>query len=202
MRTRTILLAAAFAAACTTQNNSALVITAVVPPEVGTTTSATTPPVTTTTCTFKTDAKEFSFLAVNLTENQGNVAAVVQNFMPPTNSANSLNLDAAFFLPHQAVVHYEFPGNPGGAPPTGVTVQNPAIIPVSGLEVPSGGTATVGIPMFLPGVITGAVPKGTFIRTTFHIEGKLLGGANVHTSEREYLFEVCTDPGCAQNVCL
>jgi len=202
MRTRTILLAAAFTAACTTQNNSALVITRVVPPEVTTETSTTTPPVTTTTCSFKTDAAEFSFLPVNLAENVGNVAAVVQNFMPPTNSANSLNLDAAFFLPHQAVVRYEFPGNPNGAPPAGVTVQAPAIIPVSGLEVPSGGTATIGIPMFVGGAVSGAVPDGTFIRVTFHVEGKLLGGSNARTSEREYLFQVCTDPGCGQNVCL
>jgi hypothetical protein len=202
MRTRTILLAAAFAAACTTQNNSALVITKVVPPEATTTTTTATPPVTTTTCSFSTQTQEFTFLGVNLAENRGNVAAVVQNFMPPTNSANSLNLDAAVFLPHQAVVRYEFPGNPNGAPPAGVTVPNPAIIPVSGLEVPSGGIATIGIPMFLPGVVSGAVPDGTFIRVTFHVEGKLLGGANARTSEREYLFEVCATAGCGQNICL
>ena len=199
MRTPIILLAAAFAAACTTQNNSALVITKVVPPKATTDTSTTTPPVTTTSCSFDPTANEFTFLPVNLTENQGNVAAVVQNFMPPTNSANSLNLDASVFLPHQAVVSFEFPGS---GPPPGVTVKSPIIVPVSGLEVPSGGAATVGIPMFLPGVVTGAVPNGTFIRVTFHVEGKLLSGTKARTSEREYLFEACDTAGCAQNVCL
>ncbi|MGE5048555.1 MAG: hypothetical protein ACM3PC_08320 [Deltaproteobacteria bacterium] len=199
MNTRTILLAAALAAACTTQNNSALVIIKVVPPKAETSTSTPTTPAV-TTCTFDPASPELSFVPVNLAENEGNVAAVVQNFMPPTNSANTLNLDASVFLPHQAVVRYEFLGAAGT--PAGVTVQNPAIIPVSGLEVASGQTATVGIPMFATGVISGAVPAGTFIRATFHIEGKLLGGANVHTSEREYLFETCDVAGCANNVCL
>jgi hypothetical protein len=194
MKTRIILLAAAFAAACTTQNNSALVITKVVPPKAETSTA--TPPVT--KCSFDPTDPELNFVLVNLTENAGNVAAVVHNFMPPTNSANSLNLDAAVFLPHQAVVRYEFPGSA----PSAVTVQNPAIIPVSGLEVASGESATVAIPMFPAGAITGGVPAGTFIRTTFHIEGKLLGGTNARTSEREYLFKVCDVAGCAQNVCL
>jgi hypothetical protein len=198
MRTRIILLAAAFAAACTTQDNSALVITAVLPPTVTTNTSTTTPPVTTTTCTFDPGGKEFTFLPVNLAENQGNVAALVQNLIGPTNVDNSLNLDASNFLPHQAVVSLEFPG---GAP-TGVTVNSPIIVPVSGLEVPGGGTATVGIAMLPKGVVTGTVPGGTFIRATFHVEGKLIGGSTVRTSEREYLFQVCTDPGCAQNICL
>jgi hypothetical protein len=195
MRTRTILLAAAFTAACTTQNNSALVIVKVVAPKADT--STTTPPVV--TCTFDPGGDEFSFLPVNLAENQGNVAPVVENFMPPTNSANSLNLDASVFLPHQAVVRLEFPGGT----PAGVAVpNNPVIVPVSGLEVASGQSATMGIPMLLPGVITGTVPAGTFIRATFHIEGKLLGGTSVRTSEREYLFQVCDGAGCARNPCL
>jgi len=205
MRTRIILLAAAFAAACTTQNNSALVITKVVAP-ISTDTSTGTPPVTTTTCSFDPTADENTFLTVNLSENVGSVAAVVQNFITPTNADNSLNLDASTFLPHQAVISFEFPG---AGTPAGVTVKSPIIVPVSGLEVPGGGAATVGIPMFLPGVVTGAVPDGTFIRATFHVEGKLIGGGNARTSEREYLFQACSTVGCgfggvpgvSRNVC-
>jgi hypothetical protein len=194
MRTRTILLAAAFAAACTTQNNSALVITKVIPPKAAT--STTTPPVT--TCSFDPTDQEFTFLPINLAENQGNVAAVVLNSIPPTNADNTLNLDASLFLPHQAVVRYEFATPAGGA----AFANNPAIIPVSGLAVAGGTSATVGIPLFPSGSVTGSVPDKTFIRATYHIEGKLLGGANVHTSEREYLFQVCDVAGCAQNLCL
>lgn len=196
MRTRIILLAAALAAACTTQNNTALVITKVVPP-------AATVVGTSTVCAFSASSDEFTFLGINLAENIGNVAAVVENKMPDTSTANpDLALDASTFLPHQAVVAYEFPGNPNGAPPAGVTVKSPSIIPVSGLEVAGGASATVGIPMFLTGVVTGAVPDKTFIRVTFHVEGKLLGGGTAHTSEREYLFRVCTTAGCANNPCL
>jgi hypothetical protein len=197
MTTRTILLAAALAAACTTQNNTALVITKVVPPTAATSTTGP------TTCSFSTAADEWTFLTVNLAENIGNVAAVVENHIQNTANANpTLGGDASTFLPHQAVVAYEFPGNTNGAPPAGVTVKSPTVIPVSGLTVPGGGSATVGVPMFLPGVVTGAVPDGTFVRVTFHVEGKLLDGSTTRSSEREYLFRVCTTAGCAGNVCL
>jgi len=192
MRTRIILLAAAFAAACTTQNNSALVITKVVPP-ISTDSSTGTPPVTTTTCSFDPGADEVSFLTVNLSENKGSVGAVVQNFIGPTNTDNSLNLDASTFLPHQAVLSFEFPGS---GPPTGVTVKSPIIVPVSGVEVPGGTAGTVAMPMFPKGVVTGAVPDGAFISVTFHVEGKLASGVNARTSEREYIFQACTAPGC------
>ncbi len=195
MRTRTILLAAALASACTTKNNTSLVITKVVPPTVTTSTTG-------TVCSFSAGSDEFTFLPINLTENIGNVAAVVENMIPNTATGSSLGLDASTFLPHQAVVAYEFPSSANGAPPSGVTVTSPAVIPVSGLEVPGGSSSTVGVPMFLPGVVTGSVPDGTFIRVTFHIEGKLLSGMTTHTSEREYIFRVCTTAGCANNVCL
>lgn len=198
MNTRTILLAAAFAAACTTQNNSALVITKVVPGKEVTVTSTTTPPVTTTHCEFDPAADELSFVPINLAQNDGLVGAVVNNFMPATNSANSLNLDAAIFQSHQAVVRIEFPTGT----PAGVSVQNPIIVPVAGV-VSSGQVASFPLPLLPRGAITGTVPDRTFIRATFHIEGKLLGGSSVHTSEREYLFEACTaDPLCPVTACL
>lgn len=194
MKTRIILLAAAFAAACTTQNNSALVITSVVPAKAET--STTTPPVT--TCTFDPKAAEISFLQINLAKNDGTMGAVVNNFMPATNSANSLNLDAAVFEAHQAVIRVEFPGGT----PAGVSVPNPIIVPVAGV-VSSGETASIPVPLLPHGAISGSVPDKTFIRTTFHIEGKLLGGSSVHTSEREFLFQACTlDPNCPVNACL
>jgi hypothetical protein len=191
MKTRTILLAAACAAACTTQNNSALVITTVVAAKAET--STTTPPVT--NCKFDASADETSFQPINLASDDGTMGAVVHNAMPATNSNNSLNLDAAVFEAHQAVIRVEFPG---GTPP-GVSVPNPIIVPVAGVVV-SGATASIPVPLLPQGVITGNVPDKTFIRTTFHIEGKLLGGSSVHTSEREYLFEAC--PLCADNPCL
>jgi hypothetical protein len=198
MRTPIILLALALAA-CTTQNNSALVITKVVPPKADATT---TPP----SCIFDSGSDELTFLKVNLSENEGNVAAVVENFITNTAATSNpqLGLDGSRFLPHQAVVTYEFPANANGAPPAGVTVPSPAIIPVGGLSVAAGETATMGVPMFPTGAIGGAagIADGTFIRVTFHIEGKLLSGNTTHTSEREYLFEVCTAANCAGNVCL
>jgi hypothetical protein len=193
MKTQTILLATALAAACTTQNNSALVITKVVPPKAEVSTD--TPPVT--TCKLDPADDEVSFLPINVTENDGNVGAVVENFIAATNTENSLNLDASAFLAHQAVIRIEFVGS---APP-GVSVPDPIIVPVSG-EVAGGATVSLPVPALPRGVITGTVPAGTFIRATFHIEGKLLGGNNVHTSEREYLFRSCDGAGCAQNICL
>ncbi len=201
MKTPTILLAAALAAACTTQNNSALVITSVLPPTLVTDTSTTTPPVTTSHCDADDAGKEASFLPVNLAENQGNVFATVVSAILPTNSANSLNGDASFFLPHQAVITYQFL-TADGNPPAGVTVVHPVIVPLDGLPVPGGGSASILVTIFPEGAITGPVPDGTFIRATFHIEGKLLGETTAHTSERDYLFEICTAAGCAQNTCL
>lgn len=198
MNTRTILLAAALAAACTTQNNSALVITKVVPGKEVTVTSTDTPPVKTTHCEFDPSAAELSFVPINLALNDGVVGAVVNNAMPPTNSANSLNLDAAVFQAHQAVIRLEFPA---GAP-AGVSVPDPIIVPVAGVVLGSQ-TASLPLPLVPQGAITGTVPDGTFIRATFHIEGKLLGGSNVRTSEREYLFQACTaDPACPLTPCL
>jgi hypothetical protein len=191
MKTRTILLAAAFAAACTTQNNSALVITSVVPATADTSTA--TPPVI--TCNFDPSTPEVSLQPINLASDDGTMGAVVNNFMPPTNSNNSLNLNAAVFEAHQAVIRVEFPG---GTPP-GVSVPNPIIVPVGGV-VESGATVTIPVALLPQGAITGTVPDKTVIRTTFHIEGKLLGGSSVHTSEREYLFKAC--PLCADNACL
>ncbi|HEY6911899.1 MAG TPA: hypothetical protein VI356_21155 [Myxococcales bacterium] len=198
MKTRIILLAAAFATACTTQNNSALVITSVVPAKEDTKTSSTTPPVTTTTCTFDPAASEVSFVQINLSQNDGTMGAVVHNFMPPTNSANSLNLDAAVFEAHQAVIRVEFPS---GAP-AGVSVPNPLIVPVSGV-ISSGEVASIPVPLLPKGVISGTVPDKTFIRTSFHLEGKLIGGSTVRTTEREFIFQACTtDPACPVNACL
>src|SRR2546423_1257255 len=61
--------------------------------------------------------------------------------------------------------------------------------------IPPTATATVGFNIF-NGLDTTALPAGAFVRTIFHLEGKLLDGQYVHTSEREYLFQVCRVAGC------
>ncbi len=190
MKTRLTILLAALAAACTTKNNSALQITKVVPPTVATATGS-----TTTTCTIEPGGTEVSFLAVNPAENTGTVGAIVENQALPNLQVNPLlRVDASSFLPHQAVITYEVIG--GGASIGQQTV------PTAGVVVPGGGTGAIAIQMLPKGSVPAGLAAGTFIRTTFHIEGKMVDGSSVHTSEREYLFQICTTTGCAGNSCL
>ena len=184
-----IVLFALAAASCTTKNqNSALVITKVIPPTAGTTTVGT---ATVGTCSLDPGANEFDYLPINPAENSGQIGAVVQNNMISTTTLNPiLRTDSNVFFPHQAIVTYEVVGGGGAALP-----QN--VIPVGASGVTSnGGTAVAGFAMF-SGVNLSGVAGGTFVRATFHLEGKLLDGSTVHTTEREYLFKVCTSAGCA-----
>jgi len=58
--------------------------------------------------------------------------------------------------------------------------------------VPTGGEGTVAAPLFLPGVLPAAAATNDIIRVSFHVEGKLADGSTVRTTEREYLFKICT----------
>jgi len=186
MITRTACIALVLAlAACRDAQRSDLSIVKVVPPTF-TPASGTAGP----SCTFDPNADEFSYLPVNLAENLGNVAAVVSNnILDPSTLNSQLRLDTATFLPHQAVVTYEVIGT--GTAPTGAN-----IIPVSGSEIPSAGKGTVAVPVFAGAALTASA--GSYIRATFHIEGKLQDGSKVSTSEREYVFVVCATAGCGQ----
>lgn len=182
-----IVALALLLASCKTRNeNSAFTITSVIPP---TATAVGTGATATVSCKFDPATAEFSELPYNPAENRGTIAAVVQNNLTPTPGLNTLlRGDTTTFLPHEAVVSFEYiPGSAGTAPGANT-------IPVSGLEVPSGAKATVGIDIFSGSPVS--VPDGTFIRVTFSIKGKLLDGSIVHTSEREYLFRYCSKAGC------
>jgi hypothetical protein len=178
MKTRNALaILALLASSCMARNeNSALVISAVIPP---TASSSGTPPVL--SCKFDPSQAEYTSLPYNPAENRGIVAALVQiNTILRTDSTN--------FLPHQAVVTYEYIPASAGTPP------GQTIVAAGGIEVPGGGKGTVEVDMFTGAPIS--LPNGTIIRVTFHLEGKLLDGSLVHTSEREYLFRFCTTAGC------
>ena len=187
MTTRTACIALALAlGACSAQHQrSDLPITKVVPPTF-TAASGTTGP----SCSFDVNSDEYSYLPVNLAENLGNVAAVVNNNIVDPSTLNSqLRLNTATFLPHQAVVTYEVIG-------TGTAPTTANIIPVSGSEIPAGGKGTVAVPLFAGATLTASA--GSFIRVTFRVEGKLQDDSKVSTSEREYVFVVCATAGCGQ----
>jgi hypothetical protein len=180
-----IVLFALAAASCTTKNeNSALVISKVIPAKA--TADSTT---NTVSCAFDSSLQEFTpYLPFNVTENAGVVGATVDNnLVGTTNSV--LQTDSHAFLPHQAVITYEYLGSTVSAPG-----QN--IVPTTGIEIPSGQSGTVGVDMFRGVTTLASLAAGTIVRTTFHIEGKLLDGSTVHTAEREYLFQICTRAGC------
>ena len=191
MKTRNAIVALALLlASCKTRNeNSALPIVSVIPPT-ATFTAGTTPGSSgTVSCKFDPASTEFSYLPYNPAENRGSIAAVVQNNLLPTTGLNLLlRLDTTTFLPHEAVVSFEYASGSAGAAPGANT------IPVSGLEVAAGTKATIGVAVFDGTPIS--VPNGTFIRVTLSIKGKLLDGSIVHTSEREYLFRYCNTAGC------
>lgn len=187
MKTRNaMLLLALLLASCTTKNeNSALVITKVIP-------ATATGGATSLSCVFQPGSQEFTpFLPFNPAENFGIIAAVVTNNIPINSTLNPLlREDTSTFLPHQVVLTYEYLGS---------TIAPPAIpnvVPTSGIEVPGGGgNGTVGMSIF-NGVNLAPLATGTYVRATFHIEGKLLDGSSVRTAEREYLFQVCHTAGC------
>ncbi|TMA22224.1 MAG: hypothetical protein E6J88_14600 [Deltaproteobacteria bacterium] len=184
MKTRIAILLALAAAGCKIKGNPSLLITKVIS---GTLTAATTS--APALCTFDPGSTEIDFLPYNPVENTGNVGAVVSNTILPTTAVNpTLRTDAATFLPHQAVVDYEVIG--GGAS------IGEKIVPAAGAEVPSGTSAPVLMHLLPAGTLPAGLAAGTIIRTTFHVEGKLVDGSTVHTSEREFLFEICTSTGC------
>jgi len=190
MKTRNAIVALALLlASCKTRNeNSQLPIISVIAPT-ATFTAGAAGSAGTVSCKFDAGAAEFTTLPYNPAENVGRIAAVVQNNLTPTTGLNQLlRSDTSTFLPHEAVVSFEYASGSAGAAP------GPNTIPVSGLEVPAGGKATVGIDIFSGTPIS--APNGTFIRVTFSIKGKLLDGSIVHTSEREYLFRYCNVAGC------
>jgi hypothetical protein len=190
MKTRIVLLTLVLAASCGTKNqNSALVITKVIPPTAKGT-PGTGGAAGSLACSFDPGQQEYTpYLPINPNENRGIVAAVVgNNLTNPAKDNTVLRTDSTMFLPHQAVVTYEIASGPGTAP-------GPSIVPASGISVPSGGTGTVGIEMFRGVSLTSFLP-GSYVRTTFHLEGKLNDGSSVRTTEREYLFQFCGTPGC------
>ena len=145
-----------------------------------------------TACVFNTEDDELVFSTLNPTTNVGEVAAVVENRLTdPTTLNPLLRTDSALFAPHQVVVDYEvLPRTAGAPPPYGPIPRQ--IVAAGGVVVPSGGKGTVGAPLFLPGVLPAAAATGDIIRTTFHVEGKLVDGSTVRTNDREYLFRICT----------
>jgi len=189
------LLSTLVALGCTTKENAALVITKVVAPT-ATTVAPTGGGASTTTCTVDPASAELSYILFNPAENAGQVGLIVSNQMTSSVLVNTiLRSETAIFLPDHAVIDYEVLS----ATPTTLGQQ---ISPASGVEVTPGGTGAVSVIMFPnPSNVAGIV-AGTFIRTTFHIEGKLVDNSSVHTSEREFLFRICKTAGCANNVCL
>src|SRR5258708_17337364 len=188
MKTRNALaLLALLALSCKTKSeNSAFVISSVAPPTASSSGSGAT---SVLGCKFDPSTAEFSVLPYNPAENRGIVAAVLLNNLSPTTALNPLlRTDTTTFLPHQAVLNYEYIPSSAGTPP-GQTV-----VAASGVEVPGGGKRTVEVDMFTGATIS--VPNGTYIRVTFHLEGKLLDGSLVNSSEREYLFRFCSTAGC------
>jgi len=190
MKTRfALVLLALFAASCKVQNErSDLVINKVVP---ATASVSGTAPAQNLICVFDISAAEYTpGLPYNPAESAGVVGAVIQNRMPDNSIVNpDFRLDTNTFLPHQAVINYEvIPAAAGAAP-----AQN--VVPVGGNTVPSAGTGVVGVEMFRGLAL--ALPSGAFVRTTFHLEGKLLDGTTIKTADREYLFEICNVPGCS-----
>ena len=189
MKTRNtvVILALLLAAGCKARNeNSFLPIISVIPPKAATSGSGAT---ATLGCSFDPGSSEFTELPYNPVENTGSIAAVVQNNIADTAGLNSnLRDNSTSFLPHQAVVDYEFVPASAGTPP------GEQVIPAGGVVAGGGGKGTVGFAVFRG--LNIAVPSGTLIRVTMHLEGKLLDGSLVHSAEREYLFRFCTQAGC------
>ena len=186
------LLSTLLALGCTTKENAGLIITKVVEP----TATAVAGPPPSTTCTVDPSVAELSYILYNPAENAGQVGVVVSNQLTPSVNLNIvLRSETGIFLPDHAVIDYEV--LTAGAPAIGRQESAAA-----GVEVTPGGTGAVTVIMFPKPSDVAGLAAGTFIRTTFHLEGKLADNSAVHTSEREYLFRICKTTGCAGNVCL
>lgn len=185
MNTRKAILALAlFATSCMNRNQrSDLIVTKTIP-------ATATASATAVTCKFDPAAAAFTpGLPFNPAENQGVVAAVVSNTIVDPSTYNPvLRTNTATFLPHQVVVSYEFI-------PAGPSAPALNAVPTSGGEVKSGSAGAIGFAAFA-GVNMTAVPAGTWVRITYHVEGKLNDGSLVRSSESEYLFQVCRSAGC------
>jgi len=177
MKTRWLIaLAALLGASCKTNNrNAALTVTKMV---LGT--------VSGTACKYDPSADETDFASIDPAANTGGtMGVIVQNNLKDPSSINTLfYANSATFHPHQVVADYEVIG--------GTTLAG-QIIPVSGSQVPAGGSGPVLVPFFSPAAtatLTGEV------RVTFHVEGKLDDGSVVKSSEHEYIFLTCATAGC------
>jgi len=143
-------------------------------------------------CTFGTGTTELTYSTLNPTTNFGLVAAVVENHLIDPSALNPLlRTNSAYFQPETVIANYEVIG--------GASTIATQAIPVSGVVVPPGGDGTIGAPL-LPGALVAAIPSGTFIRVSFHIEGRLYDGTKVKTNIRDYMFRICTT--CTTNACL
>jgi hypothetical protein len=189
--TRTILLLALLAAGCSTKGeNSALVVTKVLAPKGSSSADAGAGSVL--QCTSSPGDTESSFLLMG-PDNFGSLGVAVDNRLKnPSDTNNLLRTNSADFYVHQAVVTYEMAAGTGSAP-AGST-------PPSGGAVPQGTSGSIGVVLF-PSHLTG-VSAGSFIRASIHLEGTLLDGSTVKTSQREFLIQYCGTPGCAGNPCL
>jgi hypothetical protein len=190
--TRTVVLLALLAAACTTKGeNAALVITKVLQSKGTTTAGVVTCPIITV------GDPELSYILIG-PDNVGQVALVVDNrILDPSTQNAVLRTSSVDFLPHQAVASYEVLG-------TG-TVNAPSAVAAAGVVVPAKTAGPVIVPALFPstfGAAAGGIAAGTYIRATLHLEGKLIDGSTVKTSEREYIFRTCGAVGCAANPCL
>ncbi len=182
----TLICAALLAASCSTKNENAfLVITKLVAPTAVTSG-------TTTTCTFSPASDETVFATVNAsappTSTKGfRLAAVVENRLTPNTNTTLGRLNSYDFVAEQVVVSYEAAGS------AAVSIK-PQIIPAGGV-VKAGGSSAIGIDFFTPGT-TGVPGPGTTLRLVFHLEGKLLDGSTVKSSEYEYLVTTCGTATC------
>jgi|GEM_PF-1665712 len=183
----TLIGAALLALSCTTKNeNGFLVITKMVAPVVTTGSTGG------TTCTFSPATDETIFATVNPgvppTSTKGfRLAAVVENRLTPNGNQATGRVNTFDFVVEQAVVNYEAAGT------IAVSIGQ-QIVPAIGL-VKAQGSAAIGLDLFTPG-LTGIPGPGTPIRVVFHLEGKLLDGSVIHSSEYEYLVTTCGTATC------
>ena len=185
MNTRNAILSfAVLALSCANRSQrSDLVITKTIPPTATSGTSG-------VTCSFDGGSQAYTpTLPFNPNENRGVVAAVVRNnIADPTTYNAQLRTNTEAFVPHQVVLSYEFI-------PAGPSAPSINIVPTSSSSIGTGSTGTVGFGAF-DGLNMAAVAPGTWVRVTYHVEGKLNDGQLVRTSESEVLFRVCTTSGC------
>ena len=127
------------------------------------------------------------------------LGAVVENRLVSNANSTQGRLNTNDFQVEQARVRYEFPD----------ASFNPSIgeqtTPANGL-IKVSGSGAVGVNVFPPGVITilrGALGAsvGT-VRAKLRLEGKLLDGSSIKTSEYEYTVRVCNGCGTPAPRCV